>query len=58
MEKVRIFYDNPGVLEETVNKWLKEKGDKIEITRISQSQSQNSVNPPMLIVTIFYKDRK
>lgn len=52
MEQVQIFNNDLGLIQESINNWLKEKGDTITITMIKQSTSRR--NNCYLIISIFY----
>lgn len=51
MEQVRIFYDEPEIVEKAINRWLKKNQGKIIITRTMQSANDDYLT----IITIFYK---
>ena len=55
MEQVAIFYavNDPEGLQGRINKWLQEKGDKLEITRTMQDASGRLDHH--VTITIFYK---
>lgn len=52
MEQVQIFNNDLGLIQESINNWLKEKGDTITITKIKQST--NRQYNAYLIISIFY----
>ena len=55
MEKVKVFYgcNDADGLEERINDWLSEMGEKIEITRALQDASGRLDHH--VTITIFYK---
>jgi len=51
--KVKIFHNEPSLVEKEINQWLKEV--KIDVFKVLQS-IDNSYDSSYLIITIFYEE--